>query len=124
MSEQNYQAFWNEVLNIIHEEYRQKGQEDEFKLWFNMEYVKDTLSEITVSVPSEFMWKSMVQRGYVEAVQTKIFEMTVFPTSTKNRPSWKTNLLSILSFLAKMLNLHTRLHRRRLKIRERLTIRF
>jgi len=75
MSEQNYQAFWNEVLNIIHEEYRQKGQEDEFKLWFNMEYVKDTLSEITVSVPSEFMWKSMVQRGYVEAVQKKIFEI-------------------------------------------------
>lgn len=76
MSEQNYQAFWNEVLNIIHEEYRQKGQEDEFKLWFNMEYVKDTLSEITVSVPSEFMWKSMLERGYVDAVQKKIFELT------------------------------------------------
>ena len=76
MSEQNYQAFWNEVLNIIHEEYKQKGQEDEFKLWFNMEYVKDTLSEITVSVPSEFMWNSMVQRGYVKSIQEKIKEMT------------------------------------------------
>ena len=86
MSEQNYQAFWNEVLNIIHEEYKQKGQEDEFKLWFNMEYVKDTLSEITVSVPSEFMWKSMVQRGYVEAVQTKIFEMTGQKVNIKHIP--------------------------------------
>lgn len=106
MSEQNYQAFWNEVLNIIHEEYRQKGQEDEFKLWFNMEYVKDTLSEITVSVPSEFMWKSMVQRGYVEAVQTKIFEMTgqnvninhipknsfVLPSSPTNTEDKKTEI--------------------------------
>jgi chromosomal replication initiator protein len=76
MSEQNYQAFWNEVLNIIHEEYKQKGQEDEFKLWFNMEYVKDTLSKITVSVPSEFMCNSMVQKGYVKSVQEKIKEMT------------------------------------------------
>ena len=106
MSEQNYQAFWNEVLNIIHEEYKQKGQEDEFKLWFNMEYVKDTLSEITVSVPSEFMWKSMVQRGYVEAVQTKIFEMTgqnvninhipknsfVLPSSPTNTEDKKTEI--------------------------------
>lgn len=99
MSEQNYQAFWNEVLNIIHEEYKQKGQEDEFKLWFNMEYVKDTLSEITVSVPSEFMWKAMIQRGYVEAVQTKILELTgqnvninhipknSFPVSTAQKPA-------------------------------------
>ena len=76
MSEQNYQAFWNEVLNIIHEEYKQKGQEDEFKLWFNMEYVKDTLSEITVAVPSEFMWNSMVQKGYIKSVQERIKEMT------------------------------------------------
>ena len=76
MSEQNYQAFWNEVLNIIHEEYKQKGQEDEFKLWFNMEYVKDTFSEITVAVPSEFMWNSMVQKGYIKSVQEKIKEMT------------------------------------------------
>ncbi|MBQ4235833.1 MAG: chromosomal replication initiator protein DnaA, partial [Treponema sp.] len=77
-----------------------------FKLWFNMEYVKDTLSEITVSVPSEFMWKSMVQRGYVEAVQTKIFEMTgqnvninhipknsfVLPSSPTNTEDKKTEI--------------------------------
>ncbi len=76
MSEQNYQAFWGEVLNIIHEEYRQKGQEDEFTLWFNMDYVKDTLTEITVAVPSEFMWTRMVSMGYVKAVQEKIAELT------------------------------------------------
>ena len=76
MSEQNYQAFWTEVLNLIHEEYKAKGQEDEFKLWFNMEYVKDTLTEITVAVPSEFMWTRMVSMGYVKAVQEKIEELT------------------------------------------------
>lgn len=86
MSEQNYQAFWNEVLNIIHEEYRQNGKEDEFKLWFNMEYVKDTFSEITVSVPSEFMWKAMVSRGYVTNVQAKILELTGQNVTLKHVP--------------------------------------
>ncbi len=109
MSEQNYQAFWNEVLNIIHEEYKQKGQENEFKLWFNMEYVEDTLSEITVEVPSEFMWKSMVQRGYVDAVQTKILELTgqnvninhisknSFPLPTSPVPSTKSSSKEVLT---------------------------
>jgi chromosomal replication initiator protein len=76
MSEQNYKAFWDEALKMIHEEYNAKGQENEFQLWFNMEYVEDTLKEITVSVPSDFMWKSMTDRGYVKDVTDKINEIT------------------------------------------------
>ena len=72
MNEQNYQAFWNEAMNLLREEYRQNGNEDQFTLWFKMEYIKDTLTEITVSVPSKFMWDSMVSRGSVKAVQDKI----------------------------------------------------
>ncbi len=76
MNEQNYQAFWNEAMNLLREEYRQNGNEDQFTLWFKMEYIKDTLTEITVSVPSDFMWEEMVRRGSVKAVQDKIEELT------------------------------------------------
>lgn len=76
MSEQNYRAFWDEALKQIHDEYKLKGLESEFKLWFNMEYVEDTIETITVSVPSDFMWISMVNKGYVNAVESKIAELS------------------------------------------------
>jgi chromosomal replication initiator protein len=76
MSEQNYRVFWEEALKQIHDEYKSKGLEDEFSIWFKMEYVEDTLSTITVSIPSEFMWKYMIDKGYVSAVQNKIHELT------------------------------------------------
>lgn len=76
MSEQNYRAFWDEALKQIHDEYKEKGQENEFKIWFKMDYVEDNLSQITVAVPSEFMWSRMVSMGYVEAVQKKIAELS------------------------------------------------
>ena len=63
-------------MNLLREEYRQNGNEDQFTLWFKMEYIKDTLTEITVSVPSDFMWEEMVRRGSVKAVQDKIEELT------------------------------------------------
>jgi len=76
MSEQNYRAFWDEALHQIHEEYKSNGQEDYFKIWFKMEYVRDSLTEITVSVPSEFMWTQMVSKKFVDTVQDKIEELT------------------------------------------------
>ena len=76
MSNQIYKSFWDEALNQIHKEYIQKGQEDEFKIWFNMSYVENSVNEITVSVPSEFMWDRMISMGYVEAVQKKLMELT------------------------------------------------
>lgn len=76
MSEQNYRVFWEEALKQIHDEYKNQNLENDFKLWFNMEYIEDTLSTITVSIPSEFMWKSMNDKGYVSAVQNKIHELT------------------------------------------------
>ena len=76
MSEHNYRVFWDEALKQIHEEYRKQGLENEFKLWFNMDYVEDTLSSITVSVPSEFMWATMSSKGYVTALVEKIHELS------------------------------------------------
>ena len=76
MSEQNYKAIWEDVLNIIHEDYKQKNQENLFKIYFNMEYVKDTIDEITVSVPSDVMLNHMTEKGSIQTVKDKISEIT------------------------------------------------
>lgn len=76
MGENNYKAFWDEALRQIESEYTAKGEGTNFKIWFNMEYVEDTFDQITVSVPSEFMWMQIVQRGYKSAVESKIQEIT------------------------------------------------
>ncbi|MCR5219245.1 chromosomal replication initiator protein DnaA [Treponema sp.] len=76
MSEQNYKDFWDEALKEIHQDYINKGQETEFLIWFNMEYLEDTLTEIKVGVASDFMWSRMVSMGYVSAIQSKIAQFT------------------------------------------------
>ena len=76
MSEQFYKAFWDEALNQLHEEYRNNNKEDEFQIWFKMEYAEESLNEIKVSVPSDFMWTQMVRLGYKDQVQEKISELT------------------------------------------------
>ncbi len=76
MSEQNYKAIWQEALTQIEAEYRENGQETEFNLWYNMEYVEDEKETITVSVPSDFMWSQMTERGNVKRVEEKILEIS------------------------------------------------
>ena len=75
MSKQIYRAFWDEALKLIHEEYKNNNKEDEFNLWFKMNYIEDNDTEIKVEVPSEFMWKAMVDRGYVNDIQEKMYEL-------------------------------------------------
>ncbi len=76
MSSQNYRAFFDEALNQIQAEMSANNQQDQFTLWFNMEYVEDTLSQITISVSSEFMWIQMNSRNYVKKLEDKINELT------------------------------------------------
>lgn len=76
MSSHNYQDFFEEAINQIHEEMNSLGQEDDFQLWFNLEYVDDSISQINVSVSSEFMWKQMTAKGYVSKIENKINELT------------------------------------------------
>ena len=76
MSSQNYKAFFDEALNQIKSEMCQNNQQDEFTLWFNMDYVEDTLSQITISVSSEFMWIQMNSKNYVKKLEDKINELT------------------------------------------------
>lgn len=76
MSEQNYKEVWSYALNQLHEEYKNNSKETEFKLWFNMTYEEDTISTITVSVASEFLWKTMVSKGNIQKIAKKIAELT------------------------------------------------
>ena len=76
MSSQNYKDFFEEAIKQIREEMNANNQSDEFTLWFNMDYVEDTLSRITVSVSSEFMWIQMNSKKYVQRLEDKINELT------------------------------------------------
>ncbi len=73
---ENYREFWDEALRQIHEDYIKNNKENEFKVWFNMEYIGDTLSEICVNVPSQFFWVQMVKKGYISTIKEKIFNLT------------------------------------------------
>ena len=63
-------------MNLLREEYKAAGKETDFTLFFKLDYIEDTLSEIKVSVPSKFLWDRMVQKGNVQKVQSKINELT------------------------------------------------
>ena len=78
MSGQNFKVFWDEALKQIHDEYKKNNQEDTFKIWFKMVYESedDSLNQINVSVPSAFMWDQMVNFGFIEKIQNKVFELS------------------------------------------------
>lgn len=76
MSEQNYKEIWSFALDQIHEEYKQNNQENEFLLWYKIEYKEDTLDTIKVSVPSEFLWQRMITKGNIKKIENKICEIT------------------------------------------------
>ena len=63
MSTQNYQVFWQEALKQLSEEYKSNGKEDEFKIWFKMDYVEDHDNVIVVNVPSEFFTYNLELSG-------------------------------------------------------------
>ena len=71
-SEYNYKEVWNYAMEQISQQYKELGQESEFKLWFNIEYIEDTIDTIKVSAPSEFMWNRMVEKGNIAKICDKI----------------------------------------------------
>ena len=75
-SEYNYKEVWNYAMEQISQQYKELGQESEFKLWFNIEYIEDTIDTIKVSAPSEFMWNRMVEKGNIAKICDKIKEIT------------------------------------------------
>lgn len=76
MSNKNYEIFWKEALKQLREEYKQKGNEEEFLIWFKLDYVEDEANIIKVNVPSQFMKEQIILRGYVEQIKLKLKEIT------------------------------------------------
>jgi len=75
MDSWNYSAFLNEALIQIKDEFNQQGREGEFYMWFNLEYVESKEFKIIASVMTSFMQKEFKNRGYIDMVENKIFEL-------------------------------------------------
>ena len=76
MSERIYEEAWEYTMKVLHDLYKSKNDEYNFKLWFNMNYVEDTIDTITVSVASNFLKQSMEKRGNFDIVLKKLKEIT------------------------------------------------
>ncbi|MBO4533935.1 MAG: chromosomal replication initiator protein DnaA [Treponema sp.] len=74
MEKEYYRDAFEFAMKELKEEYKSKNSEDDFTLWFNMTFVKDTIDSITVSVPSAFMQKMMTSKGYFSIVEKKLQE--------------------------------------------------
>lgn len=81
MSKNNLKEVWQEAIKELKDEYKSQGEEKEkeFTLWFNMNYLEDTIDTIKVSVPNQFMWNSMKSKGNVDKVIEKIKEISGLP---------------------------------------------
>ena len=76
MSERIYEEAWVYTMKVLHDLYKSQNKEDEFKLWFNMDYVEDTFDTITVSVSSSFLKLTMEKKGNFDIVLNKLKEIT------------------------------------------------
>ena len=63
-------------MKVLRDLYKSQNREDEFKLWFNMNYVEDTIDTITVSVASTFLQQTMQKKGNFDIVLKKLKEIT------------------------------------------------
>jgi chromosomal replication initiator protein len=71
MDDWDYKVFWEETLNLI----RNEKNEQEFAMWFNLEYLRATEKEITIAVPSIF-YRDQVKQRYQNYIETKIKNLT------------------------------------------------
>jgi chromosomal replication initiator protein len=72
MAEWNYKLFWDETAGQL---LRELGEE-EFTIWFsNLEYVKASETEITISVPS-FFFQEQFRPRYHKKIEEKMRELT------------------------------------------------
>jgi chromosomal replication initiator protein len=70
MAEWNYEIFWKETMNQIKSELN----EQEFTMWFNLEYLSAAENEIFLGVPSSF-YKDQVKQRYQAYIEDKLKEL-------------------------------------------------
>jgi len=67
----DYSIFWKEAMTQIEREL----EEQEFAMWFNLEYLSSTEDEITITVPSSF-YRDQVKQRYQSYIEEKLQELT------------------------------------------------
>ncbi len=70
MAEWNYEIFWKEAMEQI----RGELEEQEFAMWFNLEYQRSTENEIVISVPSSF-YRDQVKQRYQSYIENKLHDL-------------------------------------------------
>ena len=76
MAKELFKEAFQYAMKELEKEFKAKNNEDEFSLWFNMNYVEDSIDSITVSVLSDFMKTMISSKGYFDLLQKKLKELT------------------------------------------------
>lgn len=94
MESWNYNIFLLEALKQIKSEFIEKSIENEFDLWFDINYIESQQLKIIASLPSNFIKDKFISKGYANLIENKLFELTgqhitleiivKTPTETKN----------------------------------------
>ena len=76
MAKELFKEAFQYAMKELEIEFKAKNNEEEFSLWFKMNYVEDSIDSITVSVPSDFMKTMISSKGYFDLLQKKLKEIT------------------------------------------------
>ena len=76
MAKELFKEAFEYAMKELEKEFKEKNNEDEFSLWFQMTYVEDSIDSITVSVISDFMNSMISSKGYFDLLQKKLKEIT------------------------------------------------
>lgn len=60
-----YENAFAHAMELFRADYAAQGQEEQLARWFNMRYIGDDGDTIQVGVPSAFMWRMMMDKGFV-----------------------------------------------------------
>ena len=76
MAKELHKEAFQYAMTELRKEFKEKNNEDEFTIWFKMNYVEDSVNTITVSVVSNFMKTMLNSKGYFTLLQKKLKEIT------------------------------------------------
>ena len=65
MSERIYEEAWVYTMKVLHDYYKAQNKEDDFKLWFNMNYVEDTNFDIVLKKLQEITGQNDIKLNII-----------------------------------------------------------
>lgn len=76
MSEKIYEEAFKYAMDELHKQYIAEDKESDFIFNFNVNYVEDSINEVTVSVASPFMKNQVTSKGSLIIIENKLKEVT------------------------------------------------